>query len=333
MAMLTYLEAIREGLREELKSDDRVYLIGEDIGLYGGCYGVTQGLIDEFGPERIMDTPISEIAISGSSVGAALLGLRPVAEIMFADFLPLASDQIINQATKMRYILGKDVKVPLVIRTAYGGGGRYSFNHSQSPEAWFLNAPGLTILMPSTPYDAKGLIKSAIRSDNPVLFLEQKYLYKTLKGEVPEAEYLVPIGKGDIKREGGDLTLVATGWMVQRALAAAEQLAIEGIEVEIVDPRTLKPLDEEIILSSVRKTGRLVTLHEAPLTGGFGAEVSALVCEKAFYDLRTPIRRIAAPDHIVPFAPNCEDAFYPDVPAIAATIREMVTEKAAAHNR
>jgi pyruvate dehydrogenase E1 component beta subunit len=327
MTMMTYLEAIRAGLREELMSDDRVYLIGEDIGMYGGCYGVTQGLLQEFGPERVIDTPISEIAITGSSVGAALMGLKPVAEIMFADFLPLASDQIINQATKMRYVLGKNAKVSLVIRTAYGGGGRYSFNHSQSPEAWFMNVPGLTILMPSIPYDSKGLIKSAIRSENPVLFLEQKHLYKTLRGEVPEDEYLIPIGKGDIKRAGRDVTLVATGWMVQRALSAADELASEGIEVEVVDPRTLKPLDEEIILSSVKKTGRLVTLHEAPLTGGFGAEVSACVAEKAFQHLKAPVKRIASPDHIIPFAPNCEDAFYPDCPSIVQTLREIVTEK------
>jgi pyruvate dehydrogenase E1 component beta subunit len=321
MAIMTYREAIREGLREELISDEDVYLIGEDIGAYGGCYGVTQGLLEEFGEERIIDTPISEIAILGSSVGAALMGMRPVAEIMFADFLPLASDQIINQATKMRYMLGKDASVPVVIRAAYGGGGRYSFNHSQSPEAWFLNTPGLTILMPSTPYDAKGLIKSAVRYNNPVLFLEQKFLYKTLEGEVPEEEYFVPIGQGDIKRTGVDVTIIATGWMVDRALKAAEKLAVDGVEVEIVDPRTLKPLDEQIIIESVKKTGRLVTLHEAPLTGGFGAEVSAVVCEKAFDYLKRPIQRIAAPDHIIPFAPNCEDAFYPDVQRIVNTIK------------
>ncbi len=324
MAELTYLEAIKEALREELKRDDSVYLIGEDIAQYGGCYGVTAGLYEEFGQDRVMNTPISEIAILGSSVGAAMMGFRPVAEIMYGDFLFVCADQIINQAPKMRYILGKDTKVPMVIRTAYGGGGRYSFNHSQSPEAAFLNSPGLTIMMPSTPYDAKGMMKSAIRSNNPVLFFEQKYLYKTLKGEVPEGDYVVPIGKGDVKREGKDVTVVATGWMVHKALEAAEVLAKEGIEAEIIDPRTLKPLDEELILSSVKKTGRLVTVHEASLTGGFGAEVSAVVSEKGFQYLKSPVKRVAAPDMIIPFAPNCEDAFYPSSEDIIRTIRELV---------
>jgi len=326
LAIITYLQAINNGLREALQEDESVYLIGEDIGKYGGCYGVTQGLSDEFGEERVMDTPISEIAILGSSIGAALMGMRPVAEIMYADFLGVAADQIINQAPKMRYILGKSARVPIVIRAAYGGGGRYSFNHAQSPEAWFLNAPGLTILMPSTPYDAKGLMKAAVKANNPVLFLEQKYLYKTLKGEVPDTDYTVPIGKGEIKREGRDVTIVATGWMVHKALEASEILASEGIEAEVVDPRTLKPLDEQIILSSVRKTGRLVIVHEAPLTGGFGAEVAAIVSEKAFKSLKQSIRRITAPDHIIPFAPNMEDAFYPDAGKIVSTVKEMLSD-------
>ena len=214
--------------------------------------------------------------------------------------------------------------MPLVIRTAYGGGGRYSFNHSQSPEAWFLNAPGLTIMMPSTPADAKGMMVSAIRSNNPVLFFEQKHLYKTLEGAVPEEEYEVPIGKGDIKREGKDITVVATGWMVHKALEAAENLQKDGIEVEVLDPRTLKPLDEELILQSVRKTGRLLTVHEACLTGGFGAEVCAIVTEKAFDSLKKPVKRLAAPDSIIPFAPNLEDAFYPDTKKLEEAIRSMM---------
>jgi pyruvate/2-oxoglutarate/acetoin dehydrogenase E1 component len=323
MSEKNYAEAIRDALREELNHDDSVYLVGEDIGKYGGCYGVTQGLLDEFGEDRVMDTPISETAIIGSSIGAALLGKRPVAEIMFADFLAVCADQIINQATKMRYIIGNDAHVPLVIRTAYGGGGRYSFNHSQSPEAWFLNAPGLTIIMPSTPYDAKGLLKSAIRSNNPVLFFEQKYLYKTIKMDVPDEEYLIPIGKGDIKRHGKDVTVVATGWMVHHAIKAAFELEKDGIDVEIIDPRTLKPLDEEMIIESVKKTGRLVTIHEASLTGGFGAEVCALICEKAFESLVTSPVRIASPDHIIPFSPVLEDAFYPSVNGIVTTIKGM----------
>lgn len=324
MAELTYLEALKGAMREELSRDDSVYLMGEDIAQYGGCYGVTNGLYEEFGADRVVNTPISEIAIVGSAVGAAMMGLRPVVEIMYADFLYVCADQIINQAAKMRYVLGGDTKVPLVIRTSYGGGGRYSYNHSQSPEAAFLNAPGLTIMMPSTPYDAKGMLKAAIRSNNPVLFFEQKYLYKTLKGEVPEEDYLIPIGKGDVKREGSDVTIVATGWMVQRSLEAAEMLSKEGIEAEVVDPRTLKPLDEALILSSVEKTGRLIVVHEAPLTGGFGAEVSALVCEKGFDLLKRPVKRVAAPDMIIPFAPNCEDAFYPDAEKIAKAVREIM---------
>lgn len=324
MKTMTYLEALRSAMEEELTKDENVFLMGEDIGKYGGCYGVTSGLVEKFGADRVMDTPISELAITGAAVGAAMQGKRPVVEIMYADFLPVCADQIVNQACKMRYILGEDVEVPLVIRTAYGGGGRYSFNHSQSPEAWFLNAPGLTIMMPSTPADAKGMMVSAIRSNNPVLFFEQKHLYKTLEGAVPEEEYEVPIGKGDIKREGKDITVVATGWMVHKALEAAENLQKDGIEVEVLDPRTLKPLDEELILQSVRKTGRLLTVHEACLTGGFGAEVCAIVTEKAFDSLKKPVKRLAAPDSIIPFAPNLEDAFYPDTKKLEEAIRSMM---------
>ena len=324
MKTMTYLEALRSAMEEELTKDENVFLMGEDIGKYGGCYGVTSGLVEKFGADRVMDTPISELAITGAAVGAAMQGKRPVVEIMYADFLPVCADQIVNQACKMRYILGKDVEVPLVVRTAYGGGGRYSFNHSQSPEAWFLNAPGLTIMMPSTPADAKGMMVSAIRSNNPVLFFEQKHLYKTLEGAVPEEEYEVPIGKGDIKREGKDITVVATGWMVHKALEAAENLQKDGIEVEVLDPRTLKPLDEELILQSVRKTGRLLTVHEACLTGGFGAEVCAIVTEKAFDSLKKPVKRLAAPDSIIPFAPNLEDAFYPDTKKLEEAIRSMM---------
>lgn len=324
MAVMTYKEAINAALREELAKDETVFLMGEDIAEYGGCFGVTAGLFEEFGRERVINTPISETAILGSGVGAAMMGFRPVAEIMYADFLFVCADQIVNQAAKMRYILGDDTKVPLVIRTAYGGGGRSSFNHSQSPEAAFLNFPGLIIMMPSTPYDAKGMLKTAIRSNNPVLFFEQKYLYKTLSGEVPEGEYTIPIGKGDVKRPGMDVTIVATGWMVHKSLKAAEILAGEGIEAEVIDPRTLKPLDEELILASVRKTGRLVTVHEAPLTGGFGAEVAAVVCEKAFDSLKSPIKRVAPADMIIPFAPNCEDAFFPSEDTIAEAVRETM---------
>lgn len=323
MKTLTYLQAINEALDEELAKDSNVYLIGEDIGKYGGCYGVTAGLLDKYGKDRVMDTPISESAILGSSVGAALFGKRPVAEIMYADFLPVVSDIIVNQANKYRYILGKDAKVPLTIRTAYGGYGRYSFNHSQSNESMFMNAPGLTIIMPSTPYDAKGLMKAAIEYDNPVLFFEQKKLYKSLTGEVPEEDYRIEIGKGDIKRAGKDLTVVATGIMVHKALEAAEILATKGIDIEVLDPRTLKPLDEELIIDSVKKTHGLCIIHEACKTGGFAGEVTSVVCEKAFDALNKPVKRITAPDHIIPFSPVLEDAFYPDVNKIVAEIEEM----------
>ena len=326
MAEMTYLEAIKDGLRQALCADDQVYLIGEDIGAYGGCYGVTQGLLEEFGPERVMDTPISEIAILGSSVGASLLGKRPVAEIMYADFLPVAADQLINQAAKLRYVLGEDARMPLTVRSPYGGGGSYSFNHSQSPESWFLNAPGLSIVMPSTPADAKGLLLSSIQSDNTVLYLEQKHLYKTLKGEVPEGSYTIPLGKGDIKREGSDLTIVATGWMVHRALRAAEKLHEQGIEAEVVDPRTIKPLDEELILTSVHKTGRLMTVCESPLTGGFGSEICAIVSEKGFSSLKAAPVRLASPDLPVPFAPAAEARYYPDVDRIAQAAAALVRE-------
>lgn len=317
MAEMTYQEAIRQGLREALRADPSVYLIGEDIGAYGGCYGVTSGLLEEFGPERVMDTPISESAILGSSVGAALLGKRPVAEIMYADFLPVAGDLLINQAAKLRYVLGGDARMPLTVRAPYGGGGGYSFNHSQSPESWFLNAPGLCIVMPSTPADAKGLLLSAIRCDDTVLYLEHKHLYKTLSGEVPDGAEAIPLGKGDIKRVGSDVTIVATGWMVHRALRAAAALAEQGIEAEVIDPRTIKPLDEALILSSVAKTGRLVTVCESPITGGFGSEVCAIATEKAFSSLKAPPVRLAAPDLPVPFAPAAEKLYYPDADRIA----------------
>lgn len=324
MSEMTYGQALNDAMRLALKEDKDVYLMGEDIGKYGGCYGVTDGLVDEFGEDRVIDTPISELAICGAAVGSAMQGKRPVVEIMYADFLGVCADQIINQACKMRFILGKDVKVPVVFRTAYGGGGRYSFNHSQSPEANFLNAPGLTIVMPSCPEDAKGLLTASIKYNNPVLFFEQKYLYKSMKGQVPDGHYEIPLGKGVIKHEGSDVTIVATGWMVGKAMEAAANLEKQGIGAEVIDPRTLKPLDEELILNSVKKTGRLITVHEAHLTGGFGAEVAALVSEKVFDSLKAPVKRVAAPDLIIPFAPNLEDEFFPSVETIESAAKELV---------
>jgi|YelNatPaOPRAMG01_1025707.scaffolds.fasta_scaffold02552_7 pyruvate dehydrogenase E1 component beta subunit len=324
MRELRYVEAIREALRQEMRRDERVFLIGEDIGVYGGAFGVTDGLLEEFGPERVIDTPISEQAIIGVAVGAALVGMRPVAEIMFMDFVTLAMEQIVNQAAKIHFMFGGAASVPIVIRTPAGAGTGAAAQHSQSLEAWFAHVPGLKVVMPSTPYDAKGLLISAIRDDNPVIFIEHKLLYRT-KGLVPEEEYTIPLGTAEIKREGRDVTVIATSLMVVRALAAAEKLAQEGIEVEVVDPRTLKPLDVETILKSVMKTGRVLIVHEAPLTCGFGAEVSARISEsEAFYYLNAPIRRLTGLDVPIPYNRNLERSVIPQEEDIIRAVRELV---------
>jgi len=324
MRELRYVEAIREALRQEMRRDERVFLIGEDIGVYGGAFGVTDGLLEEFGPERVIDTPISEQAIIGVAVGAALVGMRPVAEIMFMDFVTLAMEQIVNQAAKIHFMFGGAASVPIVIRTPAGAGTGAAAQHSQSLEAWFAHVPGLKVVMPSTPYDAKGLLISAIRDDNPVIFIEHKLLYRT-KGFVPEEEYTIPLGTAEIKREGRDVTVIATSLMVIRALAAAEKLAQEGIEVEVVDPRTLKPLDVETILKSVMKTGRVLIVHEAPLTCGFGAEVSARISEsEAFYYLNAPIRRLTGLDVPIPYNRNLERSVIPQEEDIIRAVRELV---------
>jgi len=324
---ITFGEALNEALREEMRRDENVFIMGEDLGpdavggTYGGIWPPTRGLCDEF-PERVIGTPISESVIVGAAVGAALLGMRPVVEIMFADFLTIAMDQIVNVAAKMRYNYGGKASVPLVIRAPFGAGTSMGLHHSQSPEAWFLNVPGLKIVMPSTPYDAKGLLKSSIRDNDPVIFFEQKTMYE-LKGKVPTGEYTIPIGKADIKREGRDVTIVATGLMIHKAISAAERLEKEGISAEIVDPRTLLPLDEDTIIRSVKKTGRVVIVHEAPVTGGFGAEIAAVIAEKAIGYLDAPIIRVGAPFTPVPFSPPLEKFYMPDEEKIISAVLKI----------
>ncbi|MCS7232513.1 MAG: alpha-ketoacid dehydrogenase subunit beta [Synergistetes bacterium] len=323
MREITYAEAIREALREEMKRDDKVYICGEDVGRFGGCFGVTKGLWEEFGDDRVRDTPISETAIIGSAVGAAATGMRPVAEIMFCDFMGVAMDEITNQAAKMRYMFGGKVKLPMVIRTPVGGGLSAAAQHSQSLEAWFTHLPGLKVVMPSTPYDAKGLLKASIRDDNPVVFLEHKMLYG-FKGPVPEEEYIIPLGVADIKREGKDLTIIATSLMVHKALDAASILEKDGFSVEVVDPRTLYPLDEEKILASVRKTHRAVVVHEAVERNGFGGEIVSIIMEKAFEYLDAPVKRVCGKNVPIPFSPPLERFVIPQVEDIIKAAKSIL---------
>jgi len=322
MAEMTYAEAIRDGMRQEMKRDSNVYLYGEDVGIFGGCFGVTAGLFEEFGPERVIDTPITETAIAGSAVGAAAAGLRPIAEIMFVDFMGVCMDEILNQAAKMRYMFGGKAKLPMVIRTPCGAGFSAAAQHSQTLEAWFTHIPGLKVVMPGTAADGKGLMESAIRDDNPVIFIEHKVLLGT-KGEVPEGEYLVPIGKADIQREGTDVTIVAWSLMMSKALAAAESLAQEGISAEVLDLRSLVPLDKEAILKSVGKTGKLVIVHEAVRTSGFGGEIAAIVADEGFDLLDAPIKRVTAPDTPIPFSPVLESAYIPSEEKIIKAVKEL----------
>jgi len=323
MPEMNFAEAIRDALRLEMQRDRNVYIVGEDVGKYGNVFGVTKGLIDEFGEDRVRDTPITESAILGTSVGAAACGLRPVAEIMYIDFIGVALDQLYNQAAKMRYMFGGKIRIPLVLRSACGAGRGSAAQHSQSLESWFMHVPGLKVVMPSTPADAKGLLIASIRDDNPVVFLEHKLLYR-IKGEVPEGEYTIALGKGDIKRSGEDVTVVATARMVHFALNAAEKLAREDIGVEVVDPRTLSPLDEDIILESVKKTHRLVIVHEEVKFAGSGAEIAAMVAEKAFDYLDGPILRIAAPFSPVPFSPSLENEFIPSEEKIIEAVKTVL---------
>ena len=321
MKKMTYAEAIRDGIRVEMKRDPAVYLCGEDVGKFGGCFGVTAGLVDEF-PGRVVDTPISETAIIGSSVGAAAAGLRPIAEIMFVDFMGVCMDELFNQAVKMRYMFGGKAKVPLVVKTIAGAGVAAAAQHSQSMEAWFTHIPGLKTVMPSTPADAKGLMASAIRDNNPVLFIEHKQLLG-VSGDVPEDEYLVPLGKASIMRQGTDVTIVAWSWMAQKALAAAEILEKEGISAEVLDPRTLVPLDKASILHSLGKTNKLVIVHEAVKTGGYAGEIAAIVADEGFDLLDSPIKRVTAPDTPVPFSPTLEAAYGPSVETIVQTVKSL----------
>jgi 2-oxoisovalerate dehydrogenase E1 component len=320
---LPFAQALGEALRQEMERDGRVFVMGEDVGLIGGIFGVTRGLREAFGEDRVRDTPISEATFLGMGVGAAVAGLRPVVEIQIFDFVALTMDQVVNQAAKFRFMLGGTPTVPLVIRGPQGGGIRLAAQHSQSLEAWFIHVPGLVVVAPSTPYDAKGLLTAAIRDDNPVIFLEHKVLYAQ-KGPVPAAPYALPLGRADIKRPGGDVTVVATQVMVQRALAAADDLAKEGVSVEVIDPRTLAPLDEATILTSVAKTGRLVIAHEAVKRAGFGAEVAALVSEKALDCLDAPIARVAARPVPMPYNDALERATIPTQQEIAAAVRELL---------
>ncbi len=321
---LSFPAALNEALEQEMKRDDSVFVMGEDVGETGGIFTVTKGLMDKFGEDRVRDTPISEATFVGCGVGAAIAGMRPVVEIQIFDFIALTMDMLVNQAAKFRYMLGGGPTVPLVVRGPQGGGIRMAAQHSQSLEAWFTHVPGLVVVAPSTPYDAKGLLVSAIRDDNPVIFLETKLSYVGAGGPVPEELYAIPIGKADVKREGTDVTVLATMAMVPRALTAATQLAREGIDVEVVDPRTLRPLDEETILASVRKTNRLVIVHEAWQTGGFGAEVSALAVEKGFDYLDAPIQRVGARDVPMPYNDELELEVIPSIERIANAVRDVM---------
>jgi pyruvate/2-oxoglutarate/acetoin dehydrogenase E1 component len=324
---ITYLEAVREAMSQEMRVNKDVFILGEDIGVYGGAFGVTRGMIEEFGPERVRNTPISEAAIAGAAVGSALTGMRPILEIQFSDFITIAMDQIVNQAAKMRYMFGGKGKVPMVLRTPAGSGTGAAAQHSQSLEAWMAHIPGLKVVQPSTAYDVKGLLKAAIDDDNPVIFYEHKLLYKT-SSHVPEEPYKIELGKADIKREGTDVTIVATAIMVHKALEAAAQLEKEGISVEVVDPRTIVPLDKETIINSVKKTGRLIVVHEAVQRGGIGGEIVSVVAESEAFDyLDAPIKRLGGKEVPIPYNPKLEKAAIPQVPDIIEAVKETVKYK------
>ncbi|MFC1580911.1 pyruvate dehydrogenase complex E1 component subunit beta [Thermodesulfobacteriota bacterium] len=320
---LSYAEALTEALDQEMAGDSSVFVIGEDVGKIGGLFGVTRGLIEKYGPDRLRDTPISEAAIAAAGVGAAMSGMRPVVEVQIFDFVTLMMDMIVNQAAKLKFMLGGTPKVPIVFRGPQGGGLRLAAQHSQSLEAWFAHVPGLVVVAPSSPFDAKGLLVSAIREDNPVIFLEHKQLYFGDPGPVPEAPYAIPIGRAKVKRTGSDVTVVATSSMVQQALRAAQMLVPEGIEAEVIDPRTISPLDEETIVASVKKTNRVVVVHEAWKRGGFGAEVAAMIQEQAFDYLDAPIARVAGLDVPMPYNANLEAEVIPNFEKIADAVRSV----------
>jgi 2-oxoisovalerate dehydrogenase E1 component beta subunit len=322
MPVITYLEAIRAALHDEMTRDERVFLMGEDIGVYGGAFKVTEGLIDAFGEKRVIDTPISESAIVGSAIGASYMGMRPVCEIQFIDFIACCFDMLTNFAAKSRYRNGAGV--PIVVRGPCGGGVGGGPFHSVNPEAFFLNTPGLKMVEPSTAYDAKGLLKAAIRDDDPVLYFEHKYLYRRIKDEVPDGDYVVPIGKAAVRREGRDLSIVTFGAMVYTALDAAKALAEAGVEAEVLDLRSLAPLDRDAVLTTVAKTNRALLLYEANLTGGIGGELAAIISQDAFEYLDAPVVRVASLDTPVPYAPPLEAAFLPSVEKVVAAAKTLV---------
>jgi acetoin:2,6-dichlorophenolindophenol oxidoreductase subunit beta len=324
MREITFRESLNEALRQSMQKDDRIIIMGEDVGYFGGIFQVTAGLLTEFGENRVIDTPISESAIVGSGIGAALNGLRPVVEIMNIDFVFVAMDQIANQSAKMRYMFGGQKNIPLVIRTPSGAGRGAAAQHSQSLHALFMHIPGLKIAIPSNPHDAKGLLTAAILDENPLLFIEDKMLYN-MKGEVPEEYYTVPFGQAAIKREGKDVTIIATFRMVQKVLNVAQELSGEGIEIEVIDPRTLCPLDKDTILRSVKKTGKLITVDEGNRTNGFGSEVAAIVAEEALAFLEAPILRITAPMVPVPYGPTLERFYIPDENRIKEAVNKVMT--------
>jgi pyruvate/2-oxoglutarate/acetoin dehydrogenase E1 component len=320
---LTYADALREALREEMLRDKNVILLGEEIGVFNGVYKVTRGLLDEFGPERVRDTPISEAAITGAAVGLALAGLKPVAEIMYMDFLPITMDQLSTQAAKMHFMSGGQIKVPMVLRTQYSLGRQHGSQHSQFTPAWFFQVPGLKVVLPADPHDAKGLLKSAIREPNPVLFVESGLLYRT-KGPVPEEEYLVPLGKAEVKRKGDDVTIVAVSRMVGEALTATKKLEEEGISAEVIDIRTMQPLDLTTIVESVKRTSRLVIASDDVKTGGIGSEISADVIEAAFDYLDAPIVRVGCPETPIPFSPSLEQMYMPNADKVVQAVDELM---------
>ncbi|MFW5797699.1 MAG: alpha-ketoacid dehydrogenase subunit beta [Spirochaetota bacterium] len=325
MREITYAEAVKEAMSEAMRKDDDVFFMGEDIGVYGGAFGVSVGMIEEFGEERVRDTPISEGALIGSGAGAAVTGMRPIVEIQFSDFIAVGMDQLANQAAKIRYMFGGRATVPMVVRTPAGSGTGAAAQHSQSMEAWYAHVPGLKVVVPSTPYDAKGLLLSSIYDENPVVFMEQKVLYRR-KGPVPEEEYRIPLSETEVKREGNDLTIVTYGRMLPMCMELAEELSgAEGIEIEVVDPRTLRPLDAEPIVASAAKTGRVLIVHEAVQFGGFGGELAAQIADsEAFYYLDAPIKRVGGAEAPIPYNPTLEKQAVPTPETVKVAIRELL---------
>ncbi|WP_462421292.1 alpha-ketoacid dehydrogenase subunit beta [Salinicoccus sp. Marseille-QA3877] len=326
MREITYAQALREAMSQRMRVDENVFMLGEDIGVYGGAFGVTNGMTNEFGHERIRITPISESAISGCAVGAAMMGMRPILELQFSDFVMIAMDNIVNQAAKMRYMFGGKAQVPTVIRLPGGSGAGFAAQHSQSLEAWMTHVPGLIVVQPSNAYDAKGLMKSAIDNNNPVIYYEHKLLYGT-KGDVPEDEYEIPLGVADVKRKGADLTVVATGIMVSKTLEAAKELESQGIDVEVIDPRTLVPLDKETIVNSVKKTNNVLVVYEAVERGGYGAEIASMIGESDAFDfLDSPVIRLGGVATPIPYNPTLEKAAVPQVKDIINKCKSILNK-------